>query len=367
MATSETLDIQNDIISEMRSLVSYLHDVYIEGDKEELEVSAFRRKLDIAKEDFNTLQVTFDKTDTELNNDTKSLTHINNEIALNKKKITDIRNEIFSLSRLKGEVDQFAVKLALQYERLEKTLNDLEINKEMLTKSIEERTLLTKQAVASMADYEVKISEMKVTLRLLSEEKKQISENIGNRLKKTSIDHDKFEKEFFALNLRLLRHMEKRTEINAILKEKDQPVKLIRDYVERLKADLSTLNDLKDIPGARQLILDQITKLEGETISIDTKIAEIKAQIPLKQAETETLSKKNMERRSSLNALDREIGAFEVVYTENINTKKTIEELQKLREDALKEMEDMLNGSIELEERLLETEAVAKAIVKEKV
>ncbi|MBF0541096.1 MAG: hypothetical protein HQK91_06565 [Nitrospirae bacterium] len=366
MAMSESLDIQKDIVNEIKGLVSYLHDVYIEGDKEEIEVSELKKKLDLTKDDFQSLQNTFDKINTELNNNIKTLKHINNDIAINKQKITEIRNDIFSFSRLRGEVDQFAIKLALKYDNLQKSLNTLSQNKDLLTKSIEENSILTKQAVIGMADDEIVISDMRETLEQLTHQKKIISNDIGRRLSKTSLDRDEIEKKFFALNQRFVRHIEERKEVNLILLEIDQPVKVIRNEVDRLKGDLSILNDLKDIPGTKQSVLDHIAKLEGESKSIDLKIADIKTQIPQKLSEIETLTKKNMERRSTLNALEREIGAFEKVYSMHNNTKISIIELQRSREDLLKEMETMLAHSIELEERLSMMETMARAVVKEK-
>lgn len=366
MATSGTKDIQNDIVTEIKGLVSYLHDVYTEGDKEELEVEELRRKLDFSNEDFYSLKTDFDKISLELNVKSKTLKHINSEIAIGKKKIVEIRNEIFSFTRLKGEVGQFAVKLAEQFDRLEKEYFTLTNNKELKTQAIQDNTIATKQAIESMAGDEIKIRLMKDSLKELNEQKKLISDSIGHRLSKTSLNRDEIEKELFALNQNFIRLIDERKAVNKLLVEKDEPVRGIRDEVARLTKDLSTLQDLKDIPGTKQSVLDKIEKLDKESKTIDDRIADVKRQIPEKQTERDALVKKNIDRRNTLSALEGEVGTFEQVYTRNKNTKESIDELRKSRDDVLMDMEMMLAESMDLEGQFLELEAMARAVDKAK-
>lgn len=364
MATSETLDIQDDIIGEIKDLVSYLYFIYREGDKQELEVSELRKRLVLTKEEFDQLKNELDNINTRLTSYDKELKHINIETALSRKRITDIKNEIFSFSRLKDEINQFTIKLTSEYENIETTYSSLTNKKETLIKTIEAQSLSTKQYITKMADDLSKISGMKESLITLSEEKKAVSTDIERRLSKTSLDRDEIEKELFELNQRLIRFIEERQEVNKVLEEIDQPVKGIRDEVERLKGEWSILQDLKDIPGTKQSVLDKIARLEIENKEKDIKIAETKKQTGIKHSENDALIIKNIERRKTLSALEEEIGVFEKVYSDWKNTGRSIEELQRTKEDTLQKMEETLN--IDLADKLLEMEEAARVLVKEK-
>lgn len=316
------------------------------------EIAGLEEKLDFSKKELRALKAELNGATSEIEEESVRLKSLNVKFAVTEKEVEDIQNELFLLSEKRSEIDDSVYLLQEELESKEAELEELIHKKRNLSGNIAEGELNMQQELNTLGTLEMEMQEILPAVERREAEKGRLSEEISDKLSRTSLERDKIESELNDLNISFMSRISERDSIKKLCSEREAGIAGLKEEIAFLRQKCSLLEELKVLQNRRNSLKGDIETLESEAQSTGSKMEERQKLLADKEEEFNGLSTANADRKNSIAFLEKEVGVYDEVILKAKNAEDKAAGSHGLNEEALSEVERLLADNWRLNSQL---------------
>ncbi|MBW1675559.1 MAG: hypothetical protein JRF30_03310 [Deltaproteobacteria bacterium] len=328
------------------------------------EIGELEVKLDFSKKELRALKAELNAATSDIEEESARLKSLNVNFAVTEKEVEDIQSELFLLSEKRSEIDDSVYLLQQELESMEAELEELIHKKGNVSGNIAEVELNMQQELNTLGTLEMEMQEILPAVERREAEKARISEEISDKLSRTSLERDKIESELNDLNISFMSRINERDSIKKLCSEREAGIAGLKEEIAFLRQKCSLLEEVKVLQNRRSSLKGDIETLESEAESTGLKMEERQKLLADKEEEFNGLSTANADRKNSIASLEKEIGVYDEVILKAKNAEDNAAESHGLNEEALSGVERLLADNWRLDSQLRLMDEKASRIVK---
>jgi len=317
------------------------------------EVAILQKKFFSSSKELSELKAILDDKNSELEKDSAQLKSFNREFLIAEKKTKDAENMISLLRKKIPEMADGLNSLDRESKRTEAELDNLTAKKRDLSENIARIELSVQQTIDAVADIEAESQEALLSaIERCDTEKARLSEEISEMLSKTSIEKEQVEAELNELSLNFAKRIRERDHIKALLTERQKVVAGLKDEITLLEKKCSLIEKVIELGDKRNSLKTDIEKMEKEALTSSRKVKELQKALSDKEEELNTLSSENVERKSSIASLEKEVGFYDELVQKVQNSANKLAESATLVGQAVSDIKRLFVDNTRLEREL---------------
>ena len=317
------------------------------------EVAILQKKFFSSSKELSELKAILDDKNSELEKDSAQLKSFNREFLIAEKKTKDAENMISLLRKKIPEMADGLNSLDRESKRTEAELDNLTAKKRDLSENIARIELSVQQTIDAVADIEAESQEALLSaIERCDTEKARLSEEISEMLSKTSIEKEQVEAELNELSLNFAKRIRERDHIKALLTERQKVVAGLKDEITLLEKKCSLIEELIELGDKKNSLKTDIEKMEKEARTSNQKVKELQKALSEKEEELNTLSSGNVERKSSIASLEKEVGFYDELVQKVQNSANKLAESATLVGQAVSDIKRLFVDNTRLEREL---------------
>jgi len=268
----------------------------------------------------------------------KKIRNAENEIALFRKKISEMGSGLDSVDReLRRTNDEF--------EGLSVKKNDLMENLDGIRATL-------RQTMGELTDSEEESQEVLSAIEKLDAQKAGLSAEISEILSNQSIAKTLEDKDLdeFSLNFgRLAMERENAKEISA---KREEVLSGLRDEIALLKQKCASIEEVIELEKKQKLLETDVKKLDKERRTSNQKAKELQEALSGIEEELKRLSSEKIEKERIIDPLENEVGLFDDLVVKVRDSENKFGESDSLVEEAISHVKRLFADSIRLEQGL---------------
>jgi len=259
----------------------------------QFDIPELTQKRNDQKKQYHDLKHTFLDLEKNFQKNLNEQQELEKKYALILKHIQTIKSENFSVLRKKSSINTAAQLLVDDIEKKENELKRLSIGKDELdSKNAQLRKQI--QKLSSLNDIQKKVcAEASESIEILTNEKKELSEGISNRLSNISTEKDTIEEELNELNLQFMTSISKREEVVTAK--------------ESIQSTFQQLSETKEKDTIKLQELKHALKNSTEMKDLEQQYAALKKENDHQQSRWDSLKQKCQKQEKDLNQLNSQI------------------------------------------------------------
>ena len=268
----------------------------------------------------------------------KKIRNAENEIALFRKKISEMGSGLDSVDReLKRTNDEF---------------EELSVKKNDLMENLVGIRATLRQTMGELTDSEEESQEVLSAIEKLDAQKAGLSAEISEILSNQSIAKTLEDKDLdeFSLNFgRLAMERENAKEISA---KREEVLSGLRDEIALLKQKCASIEEVIELEKKQELLKTDVKKLDKERRTSNQKAKELQEALSGIEEELKRLSSEKIEKERLIDPLENEVGLFDDLVVKVRDSENKFGESDSLVEEAISNVKTLFADSIRLEQGL---------------
>ncbi len=317
------------------------------------EVAILQKKFFSSSKELSELKAILNDKNSELEKDSAQLKSFNREFLIAEKKTKDAENRISLLRKKIPEMVYGLDSLDRESKRTEAELENLTAKKRDLSENIARIELSVQQTIDAVADIEAESQEaLLYAIERCDTEKAMLSEEISEMLSKTSIEKEQSEEKLNDLSLDFAKRVSERDHTKGLLAERQKVVAGLKDEITLLEKKCSLIEEVIELGDKKNSLKTDIEKMEKEALKSNQKVKELQKALSDKEEELNTLSSGNVERKSSIASLEKEVGFYDELVQKVQNSANKLAESATLVGQAVSDIKRLFVDNTRLEREL---------------
>ena len=317
------------------------------------EVAILQKKFFSSSKELSELKAILNDKNSELEEDSAQLKSFNREFLIAEKKTKGAENRISLLRKKIPEMADGLYSLEKESERTDAELQNLTAKKRDLSENIARIELSVQQTIDAVAGIEAESQEALLSaIERCDTEKARLSEEISEMLSKTSIEKEQVEAELNELSLNFAKRIRERDHIKALLTERQKVVAGLKDEITLLEKKCSLIEEVIELGDKKNSLKTDIEKMGEEARTSNQKVKELQKALSDNEEELNTLSSGNVERKSSIASLEKEVGLYDELVLKVQDSENKLTESSTLVEEGVLGMKRLFIDNSKLEREL---------------
>ena len=251
----------------------------------------------------------------------KTIRNAENEIALFRKKISEMGSDLDSVDReLKGTNDEFE-ELSAKRNELMEDLAGIEAE--------------LRQTMVEVAESEEESQGILSAIEKLSTKKAGLSAEISEMLSNQSIAKIQETEDLDEFSLNFGRLAMERENIKGIFAKREEALSGVRDKILLLKQKCSSIEEVIELEKKQELLKTDVRKLEEEGQTGNQKTKGLQESLSDKEKELKRISSEKIEKKGLIEPLENEVGVFDDMVVKVQNSETRLGESDSLVDEAI--------------------------------
>jgi len=280
------------------------------------------------------------------------LKSLSREVFASEKKLKDMKNEIFLFQSKISKMDDSLNSIDDESKTIDAEQNDAIVKKRNIDEATAQIESGMQQTKNGIADIEPQRQEVLSAVEKTEAEKASLSEEISELLSKTSIEKEESDAVLNDLSLEFARYIGERDRTKGLLAEREEVVGGLRDEITSLKEKCSLIEETVELEKKISVLKSDIERLEEEAGTSGRASNELQRAYSEKEAELNALSSGNVERKDSIDSLEKEVGPYDELVLKVQNSENKYTESETLVEQALSDMQSLFSDNNRILEKL---------------
>ena len=316
------------------------------------EINVLQDILHSSGEKFRGLKARLDDMTSNLEKASARLKWLSREVFASEKKLKDIKNEIVIFQSKISNMDDSLNSIDDESRRIDAELNDAIVKKRDIDEATAQIKSGMQQTKNGIAGIQQQRQDVLSAVEKTEAEKAGLFEEISDLLSKTSIEKEESDSGLNDLSLEFARHIGERDRTKGLLAEREKVVGGLRDEITSLKEKCLLIEETVELEKKTNVLKSEIERLEEEAGTSGRGADELQRLYSEKEAELNALSSGNVERKDSIDSLEKEVGPYNELILKVQDSENKYTESEVLVEQALSDMKILFSDNNRILEKL---------------